>query len=362
MLGTTLAACVGGSNNPDGGACGAVGAHTALPQLQRQGGTVQSKVKLVTVTFAGYTHRQQVEAFGDFLVGSRWLETVGADYGVGQGMHLRKVALADSAPATIKDEDIAPMILQPHVQDNSLPPPDEQTFYMVYFPMSTTVDSGLLKLGQPCVDFEGFHDDITLAGAHFIYGVVLDCGTENYLPIASHELIGGATNPSTGGWNLAAAATDPWSALNGYEPADLCEGEGTTTEAGYQLARAWSITAAQAGTQPCVPAAPGETYYQVTADPATVQTVPAGGMVNLTLTGWSTGTLPNWFLGVEKMDGSAFDPQPTLSANTINVGCQVTLTLHAGDGKSGQVGTVLVWSGPTMEERRRAWPVAVTVQ
>src|SRR5579883_3576492 len=69
-----------------------------LPQVPFQGGPTIAHVKLVTITFAGYPYQQQMQAFGDWIVGSTWLQTVGAEYGVGTGTHVAKLVVDYTPP------------------------------------------------------------------------------------------------------------------------------------------------------------------------------------------------------------------------------------------------------------------------
>jgi hypothetical protein len=106
-----------------------------LPQVPYQGGHTIQSVQLITVTFAGYSLRSEVEAFGDWLVQSNWLETVGAEYGAGAGTHVAKIALADPAPARITDAELQALLAQ-RIADQSLPAPPSDVsdhLYAVYF-------------------------------------------------------------------------------------------------------------------------------------------------------------------------------------------------------------------------------------
>src|SRR5262245_1684496 len=69
-----------------GGATGSGGFVTAdhepFPQLENAGGPILEHAQLVTVTYPDYPYTADVEAFGDWVVGSDWLTIVGAEYGV----------------------------------------------------------------------------------------------------------------------------------------------------------------------------------------------------------------------------------------------------------------------------------------
>ena len=52
--------------------------HDPFPQVPNQGGRVLANLELVTVTPAGYPYAAEVEAFGDWVVGSAWAFSAGA--------------------------------------------------------------------------------------------------------------------------------------------------------------------------------------------------------------------------------------------------------------------------------------------
>ena len=111
----------------------------ALPEIPTQGGPVIAHVELVTVTFAGYPYKETVEAFGDWVVQSAWLQQAGAEYGVGTGKHLQKIVLPESAPATLSQPEADQFILAKIVA-GVFPAPTDNSVYVVYYPASTEVD------------------------------------------------------------------------------------------------------------------------------------------------------------------------------------------------------------------------------
>jgi hypothetical protein len=190
-------------------------------------------------------------------------------------------------------------------------------------------------------------------------------GVDEVTTTAAHELIESATDPyepaADEGWYVDQALPDPWYLIAG-EVADLCDGEDLIKSGSFTVQRSYSNTAAAAGKNPCVPEDPDDRWNDVSASPATVPTIPAGGTATFTLTGWSTAEVPDWELSEYTADYSDLqdtDMNPTFSAKTINNGKTVTLTLHApATAKSGQLGGIYVLSGKQM----RPWPVGFQVQ
>jgi hypothetical protein len=102
-----------------------------IPTVPFQGGPVFAHPTLVTITFAGDPERSFDETLGGFLVQSKWLETVGKEYGVGTGSQV--VVELGEAPAQIDDVDIQGLILSliqkgtvPDIDGGVLVPPFPQ--------------------------------------------------------------------------------------------------------------------------------------------------------------------------------------------------------------------------------------------
>lgn len=96
-----------------------------------------------------------------------------------------------------------------------------------------------------------------------------------------------------------------------------------------------------------MPFAPGHVYYNVSPSPSAPQTVPAGGSVTFTLTGWATAPVAPWSLVVNP-DGYAqqgFATTPSFTSTTVGNGTTTQLTLHVpASTPSGRTATVRVGS------------------
>ena len=336
--------------------------HPMLPQLEAHSGVVFSSVKLVTVTFMDTVYQSEAEDFGDFVVGSQWLETVGGEYGVHAGRHLKKVQLPMKSPTSITDGGLV-QFLKSKIMDMTLPAPaaDDQILYMVYFPPGITITHGVSTL---CNQFAGYHNYSTYNGNKFTYAAIGDCnqGPEQVTITASHELIETATDPYLNSYSLDVAGDDPWQIENGQEDGDMCEYEPDSVhEKGFALQKNWSNKAAAAGGDPCIPEAPA-TYYNVMILPEGVPEVAAGGSITFTITGWTKGNLQPWKLSIANGDNADFDvtqQQAVLSGTTIYNNASVTLTLRPpADATSGLLGGVLVRSA----DANHSWPVTYTVK
>ncbi|HEU4731587.1 MAG TPA: hypothetical protein VFT22_27015 [Kofleriaceae bacterium] len=340
--------------------------HAAMPRIFGHSNTVLSQVELVTLTYDDYPEREQVEAFGDAVVGSAWFKAVGLEYNLIGGSHLKKVALGP-APSSLTRMDIEAVIRNSLLTHLSPPPAPvgNQLLYLLYVP--PTVQRGPDLEGVP-----GYHHILMLDHIQVPYAVVLDDGSglATTTRTAGHELIEAVTNPyapPSDGYYADLPRSDPWSLVYG-EVADLCEGEPAVDlglgldGGGFAVPRVYSNRAASAGDPPCGPRMPGDTWTDVTAEPARMQVVRRGGSVTFELTGWSTEAVPDWQLHTRAADFSMLTEEqmrPELSSNTINNNETVTLTLHAPrDATYGIAAGVYVLSGP----EAHPWAVGFFVQ
>jgi hypothetical protein len=332
-----------------------------LPQVPNQGGPLLKKLQLVTVSFGGYAFEQQIQAFGDWVLGSAWLPAVGHDYGVGTGgVHLAKVVIAD-APATMLSRPDVEQLLANRILDGTLPAPTDGILYMVYFPPSVTLT--LDSTARSCQDFAGYHAEAqTQQGVKFPFAAVPTCfgtsGTGDQAAIeavASHELIEALTDPfpdSAPGYVIS-DSSNPW--FIEPEIADLC----TTLvldESGHRVQRIWSNSAAAAGQQPCIPAATGVPYFN-TSTPGPMLIVAPGSTTTVELLGYASSPVSDWTLDVSHTFG--FDTAPLLGRTQLNDGQKTTLTLSVPTGTpAGSLGGVFLLSTQMGADPGR-WIVAV---
>jgi hypothetical protein len=334
--------------------------HGLPPLLTLHTTKVLAAPQLVTVTFTGFAKQADVEAFGDFVVGSKWLDAVGRDYGVGLGTHVAKARLAETAPAKITDAQIV-SLLKARITDGTLPAPsatNDALVFLVYFPQATTVDDGTGTV--LCADdYSGYHAIAKSSGTTFGYAVLPDCDgkLDSLTSTASHEIIEAATDPDDA-WYLDVPSDDPWSGLQNAEVGDLCEWNDPVREGPWALQRSWSNAAAAAGLNPCIPQGKvtSGAMMGVTAAPPKVVTLKPGASTTFTLTGWSSAPVAGWELHTFITDGADFDPQPMLSTTNVSNGGAVTVTLtvptkdlHGKAVSSGQMGSTILYSGPDFD-------------
>jgi hypothetical protein len=367
---------IGGGGGGDGGGSdgggsdggGEIGHHEPLPLVPNQGGKTLSALQLVTITFSADPNSSQDAGFGDFVVGSSWLKTVGADYGLQSATHVKKVQLTQNAGATVTDAQIQSLIAS-QIQNGTLPSGD-QVLYLIYYPPGTTVQSAF-NGADTCVDLGGgemiggYHWEGKHGVTPFSYSVVPTCKNESLADIqssASHELMEGTTDPlpySSPAWVLA-DMNNPWSYLDG-EVGDFCEGY-DTTESGYRLTRIWSNTAAKAGDRdPCIPA-PSTPYYNVTATPSTVQTIAPGQSVTLELEAWASVQVPPWMLSASTLGGGSFMPQLSLDVSSIGPGQTAHLTVTVPSGTASQSSALIFVGSRASKTEYNYWPLVVSAK
>jgi hypothetical protein len=367
---------------PDAGASGgdassfAPAPHPPLPQVPDQGGPILKSPHLVTITFAGFPLDPDVKAFGDFIVTSSWLTTVGAEYGVGQGTHTH-VVLTDAAPASIASADTETYLSQ-KITDGTLPggvqtqPTDD--LYMIFYPPTTTITD--LETSAACVSTAGsafksgaLDHDGAGAGQRFAFAIVATCPGEDALGVAwsaAQVFMAAATNPyklSDPAYSLL--ASNPWfewESQVGY----MCDFMPAVLEGGYSLPPIWSNAGAQAGTWPCVPAETGP-YFNVSVSPNVVQTIAAGASLAVPVTGWSAAIVPSWTVTTTS-EGVGFQPTAMLAGqagamNAMNNGVATTLTIGVPVGTpSGSVGVVRLHSSRNNGYWLSEWIVPFQVQ
>jgi hypothetical protein len=254
--------------------------HPTPPQVVNFGGPVLAAPRLVPVFFSGEdsTRQGQLVDFVSKIGATQYWAATTSEYGVGPATSTSPVALTEAAPATIDGVAIQTWLAgKLDGNDAAWPAPDANTVYILHYPAGTTVTYGSV---QSCVDFDSYHDDITLDAAHagmqVAYVVIPPCaslgdlqGLDATTATESHQLIEAATDP----YPLVEPAYEQiddahfyWAmALGGGEAADLCaQLPGSFTqfaELPYTVQRSWSNKAALAGHDPCVPALANEVYF-----------------------------------------------------------------------------------------------------
>jgi hypothetical protein len=258
--------------------------HPAPPKVVSYGGPVLASPRLVPVFFsnddANFT--AQLLDFDTKIGATNYWMANAKEYGVGAATATDAVNLAETAPGTIDDSAIQTWLEgKLNGDDPAWPAPDANTVYVLHYPAGTTITSqGAMGTDQSCVSFGGYHSNVTLDGNHggmnVAYAVIPRCsdfdgltGVDAVTSAESHELLEAATDPYPM-VDPAYASTDDahiyWLfALGGGETGDMCAQDMASftkfAELPYTVQRTWSNEAAQAGHDPCVPAIPGEVYF-----------------------------------------------------------------------------------------------------
>ena len=220
--------------------------------------------KFVTITFPNDTLLTDIESFSSKIGASKyWTDAVG-EYGVGAGTS-SVVHIGTSPPGAQTDEQIQAFIVSQ--VGTTLPAPDANTLYVLYYPSSTTIT---MQGGQACQAFGGYHSATDVGGGKLAaYAVIPRCPPpfpgittlDQLTASASHEYIEAATDPINGSkitYGNADAAGGGWAlAGGGAEIGDMCAELGDVfirpDDVGYLVQRVWSDKAAAASHDPCVP-------------------------------------------------------------------------------------------------------------
>ena len=410
--GTTGGGTTGGTT---GGGTGGFqpAAHQAFDQMPDNGGPVVATPNLITFSYVGFeSATYPVASYGDWLVTSPWLQTVGPSFGVGLGTHL-DVQLPGSGPTStvacppgsdagsvcIQDSDVQAFIWS-YVADagSAIPLPstgNPSNIYMIYYPENVIVLQGG---GQSCTSFGGYHGsfgDLGDAGTTWVYAVIPTCPNfdPNLTPTqimevdTSHEFIEACTDPEqqSPGYYFSSSSS-PW-AFDYPEVGDVCDGAPNVTYAAggnsFTAQEVWSNPQAAAGNQsPCAPQSSG-VYFNVSPvaqlSGATngLAVVPAGtGSVSFALTGWSSAPTGSWTVYAYPTVGTftltsnnlAFTapgqtagPGPTIQMSN---GGTATLTVTLPSGLTS--GTYAVVELASSQDPNFAtydvWPVVVGIQ
>ncbi len=260
--------------------------HAALPQVTSHGRRRLTSPTLIPVFFPNDPLEGQVLDFlGKLAASSYWGATLG-EYSIGVPTVAPVVHVPSSPPTSISGRDVetwleASLGFGPSdagadgassIPTSPLPPYDASSYYLLFFPESTSITFPGLK---SCASYGGYHAGTVLNGV--AYAVLPRCaehrglfGIDALTESLSHEIVEGATDPDPdgapaligtdfggSGWALATGAT-------GSELGDMCTfvSGAVVPLAGtpYVVQRTWSNAAALLGHDPCVPAPLGPAF------------------------------------------------------------------------------------------------------
>jgi hypothetical protein len=262
--------------------------YTAFPQNPGQvinvsGGPVMAQPRFVAITFDGDAERADIDTYIAQIGATNYWRQTASEYGVGAATAGTPIHLSEAAPASLSEEDMRAW-LAAHL-DGTHPEwgtPDDNSFYVVFFPASTTLT---MKMGMDhsCKAFGGYHDAAMLpSGQHVVFAAIPRCdpfntvsgalsGIDETTGASSHELLEGVTDPLSD-HPAFGLPDDDHIARNldgGGEVGDMCAFvPGAFTHVPgfpYLVQRTWSNAAAKAGQDPCVPHVATDPY--VVAEP-----------------------------------------------------------------------------------------------
>jgi hypothetical protein len=303
----------------DGGDGGSMAFAFPFPPVVAFGGPIITAPNVVTVTFAGDGMATQLASFGATVASSAYWDAVRAGYCIGtscigDGPAGTAVALTTAAAASYTDTvqpggaSTLQTALAALISGNTLPAPDDNTIYVLYFPATTTVT---LDGAASCNSFDGYHNSMMVGTQAVAYAVVNECPAPMMTPVittlqnttitGSHEVAEAASDSSNGFYlDTNNPATWGWNDILGGEIGDLCVdqfglGLDETTEGGFTVQRIWSINNASAGKNPCVPIPSGEVYFNAyTADSVVVMDV--GASKTIQVDALADGVMAPWTL------------------------------------------------------------------
>jgi hypothetical protein len=220
------------------------------------GGSVFKKVKVVSVmwgdsvnstivaTIPGFsaalpnsTYIDQMAQYGTHLTGINGHE--GTNQDIGRGKYLGQFVITPKNQNTTLTDDDVQKELKSQIRKGNLPARDLNTLYMIYFPVTVSINLDGL---QSCVDFGAYHFatvDTKLAKRNIFYTVEPDCHSSiNSITFAaSHEFAEATTDnvPTPGSFPDFPQA---WNDSNGFEIGDLCGNSGQLTAGSSH----WTVT------------------------------------------------------------------------------------------------------------------------
>lgn len=221
------------------------------------GGPVFSAVKVMTVMWNSdvlQNTQDQMPLFTQALVSSTYVDQLGEYHTqhvtainghknthqfIGRGTYLGQVVLTPKNKGTVLMDSDVQKELKHQIKKGVLPPQDDNTLYMVYFPSNITIEID----GQAsCVVFGAYHFatiDTRRATPHNIfYSVEPECNSGfDFLTFAASHEFAEATSD-----NVPTPLVNPdypqaWNDSTGMEIADKCSTNGQLTS----LAGSWQV-------------------------------------------------------------------------------------------------------------------------
>jgi hypothetical protein len=394
----------------DGGSADAAFTPLGFPKVVNGGAPQMNAPKLVTVTFMGDTMASQLQSFGQGISATTWWDYVLADYcqndagtcpaqaavsspqTVAAGASYVDTATGDPAQLPTGGTPIWDLISS-EIESGTVPPPDFDTMYILYFPSTTTVNlDGSNGCSNSFASWDGYHNQMTYtpeAGAPIpvAYSIVMECPgymVSDVTFTATHEIVETITDgyydsSGNGGWYLDLNDVNTWGwndVQGGGEVGDLCQDElglglDVTMAGSFTAQRIWSVSRAAQGKNPCVPVPSGEVYFSAAPEKA-MFVMDVGETRVFRAKTMSDSTSKSWYLAAQdwtdpttaylqlSVSGAGDGGLQVTSGQVV----EVTMKLLADPGPSalGEADGVLLstdTADPTVATTGHVWPFAV---
>lgn len=339
-----------------------VAPHAAGPQVVTDGGPTLAKPKIIPIFFPSFAQRTTVVDFVKKLPLSTYWKQATAEYGVGDLVEPgAPIDVKEAAPPVVSESDIGAWLTSRF--DGSHPEfgtkPIEDAIYTLYYPPATTLQRGDTDGGanseRSCGDFAGYHGSVDIKGVHVVFAAIASCEPgARAIPystyISSHEWVEAATDPlvlTKPAYSSVDQDHIVWALLHhGGEVADMCELQDDTyfvpDDLGFSVQRVWSNAAAKAGSNPCVPAAPGP-YFNVAP---VLPRIDTGAELTQGVVVYSGESKTVKFDFYSDGPTDLFDitatPYELSSSFTLKATTTVTATVTPSAGKNGDRGSLTV--------------------
>ena len=246
----------------------------------------------------------------------------GTNQHIGRGNYVGAATLSGvQVTGTVTDAQIQ-SALDAAFTAGTLPEPDANTIYAIYFPSSVSIDLGG---STSCIAFGAYHENTTETARHDAYYLVMpDCGDSfsGVTVVTSHELAEAITDPDpTPGSNPD--YPQAWNDASGNEVGDLCEsssGSVSTALGTFSVQGIWDERS-----QGCKVFTSAAQDFNLALSPNTA-TLAQGGSATFTV---QTATVAG---ASESLTLSATAPAgvtATVSPSTVTSGSSATLTVTA---------------------------------
>ena len=184
--------------------------------------------------FAGITNSKYLDWLNEYdtaipVQAGSHAGSAGTGQHIGRGNYAGTLTLTTVPTGNVTDDQVQ-ATLDAAITAGTLPLPDDNTIYAIYFPAGVTIT--LPGNGSSCSSFGAYHFATTETTRHRAYYLVMpDCGSsfKGFTDVTSHELIEATTDavPTPGS---SPNFPQAWNDSGGSESGDLCDGTSGTVK------------------------------------------------------------------------------------------------------------------------------------